>query len=304
MRGPVVASVLAAALCSVVPAPVRADDSGELEKALSAYIAHRYVDAEDRLRMLLDPKAGALTNPYDLADARMYLGAVLVAQGKKGAADIVFETLLLAKPDYQPDPLRVALEAIDVFIDTRSRLRDRLGTLQAEMVKQENDQRSKSEALHQQLLARQSVLEKLASEDLVIVQQNSRWVAMLPFGAGQFQNGQEGLGWVFLGGEALLTVGSGVSGVLSLYATAQTNDAIQRNDGTATAYNRRAQAESLAGDLFAGAFFATAVIGILHAQATFVPQSQHFQHRELPPAPKISLRPVLGPGGMGVAGTF
>jgi hypothetical protein len=283
---------------------VHADDSGELDKALSAYVAHRYGDAEQRLRMLLDPQTGALTNPYDIADARMYLGAVLVAQGKKEAADRVFEALLLAKPDYQPDPLRIALEAIDVFIDARTRLRDRLGTLQADMVKQEKEQRSKTEALHQQLLARQSVLEKLASEDLVVVQPNSRWIAMLPFGVGQFQNGQEGLGWVLLGGEALLAVSSGVCQVLSLYASAQTNDAIQRNDGTASAYDRRAQTESLAGNLFAAGFFATAVLGIVHAQATFVPQRQQFHHRELPPPPRLSLRPVFGPGGMGVAGTF
>jgi hypothetical protein len=300
-----VASVLTAVLGSVVPAVVHADDSGELDKAFSAYVAHRYGDAEERLRMLLDPQTGALANPYDIADARMYLGAVLVAQGKKEAADSVFETLLMAKPDYQPDPLRIALEAIDVFIDARTRLRDRLGTLQADMVKQEKEQRSKTEAFHQQLLARQSVLEKLASEDLVVVQPNSRWIAMLPFGVGQFQNGQEGLGWVLLGGEALFAVSSGVCGVLSLYAAAQTNDAIHRNDGTAEAYNRRAQTESLAGNLFAAGFFATAVLGIVHAQATFVPQRQHFQHRELPPPPpRLSLWPVLGPGGMGLAGTF
>ncbi len=298
------ASVLAAVLCSVVPGIAVADDSGELEKALSAYVAHRYADAEERLRMLLDARTGSLTNPYDIADARMYLGAVLVAQGKKEAADSAFEALLLAKPDYQPDPLRVALEAIDVFIDTRTRLRDRLGTLQAAMVKQEREQRSKTEALRQQLLARQSVLERLASEDLVVVQPNSRWIAMLPFGAGQFQNGQEGFGWVFLGVETLLAVSSGVCGALSLYAAQQTNDAIERNDGTALAYNRRAQSEAVAGDLFAGAFLATAVAGILHAQATFVPMRQHVQHRELPPPPELSLRPVLGPGGVGVVGNF
>lgn len=304
MHGSVVASVLAAALCSVVPVAAHADESGDLDKALSAYVAHRYADAEERLRVLLDPSTGTLTNPYDLADARMYLGAVLVAEGNKEGADSVFEQLLLAKPDYQPDPLRIALEAIYVFIDTRSRLRERLGTLQAELVKQQKDQRSKDEALHRMLLARQSLLEKLAAEDLVILHPNSRWIAMLPFGVGQFQNGQEAFGWVLLGGETLLAVGSGVAGVLSLYASAQTNAAIERNDGTAGAYNRRAQDESIVGDVLAGGFFAVAVVGIVHAELTFVPQRRQVQHRELPPPPQVSLWPVIGPGGVGLGGKF
>ncbi|MGA2450371.1 MAG: hypothetical protein ABTD50_16990 [Polyangiaceae bacterium] len=304
VHGSVVASVLAATLCSAASLAARGDDLGELDKAQSAYVAHRYADAEERLRVLLDPKTGSLTSPYDLADARMYLGAVLVAQGRKEAADSVFEQLLLAKPDYQPDPLRIALEAIDVFIDTRSRLRDRLGTLQAELVKQQREQRSKDEAVRRELLARQALLEKLASEDLIVVQPTSRWIAMLPFGAGQFQNGQDGLGWVFLGGESLLAVGSGVAGVLSLYATAQTNEAIERNDGTASAYNRRAQDESIAGNLLAGGFFAAAIVGIVQAQLMFVPQRRHVQHRELPPPPRVSLWPEMSPGGLGIAGKF
>jgi tetratricopeptide (TPR) repeat protein len=299
----VVASALAAVLCSVLPETANADDSSELEKALSAYVAHRYGDAAERLRTLLDARTGSLKSPYDIADARMYLGAVLVAQGKKEAADSVFEELLLSKPDYQPDPLRVSLEAIDAFIDTRSRLHDRLGALQADLVRQEKEQRAHEEALHKQRLQRLVILEQLASEETVI-QKNSRWVGLLPFGVGQFQNGQDGLGVAFLAGESLLALSSAVAHVLSLYCEGQTNDAVERNDGTAGAYNRRAQAEALAGNLFATGFFASAIAGIALAELTFVPQRQHVEHRPIPQPPHVSLSPTVGPGGIGLVGRF
>ena len=83
----------------------------------------------------IDPATGAIKDSDNLADARMYLGAVLVAQGRPTDADAQFEQLLLDKPDYQPDPLRVALPAIDAFIDTRTRVREKLAAMQAESVR-------------------------------------------------------------------------------------------------------------------------------------------------------------------------
>ena len=104
----------------------RADALSDLEKAHNAYVAHKYDDAEARLRALLDPHAGTLKDADNIADARMYLGATLLAQGKKADAEAVFEQLLRDKPDYQPDSLRVTLQAIDALIDVRSRMREEL----------------------------------------------------------------------------------------------------------------------------------------------------------------------------------
>ena len=48
-------------------------------------------------------------------------------------------------------------------------------------------------------------LERLASEELH-VRHNSRWIALIPGGVGQFQNDQDALGWTLLGGEAALAL--------------------------------------------------------------------------------------------------
>src|SRR5258707_10441936 len=109
------------------------DSLGDLEKAYSAYAAHKYSEAETRLRALaqLDAKAADIKDADNAADARMYLGAVLIAEGKKDEASAVFEKLLREKPDYEPDKLRVQLEAGDAFIDVKTRLRAELDRIQA-----------------------------------------------------------------------------------------------------------------------------------------------------------------------------
>jgi hypothetical protein len=291
---------VAAGLLTTSARPARADGDADLEKARSAYVAHKYEDAELRLRALLDAKTGGLDNPDTIADARMYLGAVLLAQSKKDEANGTFEQLLLDKPDYQPDPLRVSLEAIDALIDARSRLKERLAAIQVEKVRRAELEKAKSLLEKQKAELRIATLEKLASEEIV-TETNSRWIALVPFGVGQFQNGQTALGYTFLVSEGLLGAGSVVGAALTLYNSGLTQAAVHRGDGTAPGYNARAQEAAWVGDIFGGAFLFAAVAGIVHAELTFVPEHTTVQKRALPP---ITLAPFVGPGGIGISGTF
>jgi hypothetical protein len=282
------------------PTVALADALSDLEKAHSAYVAHKYDEAETRLRALLDAKTGPLKDADNVADARMYLGAVLVAESKKDDASRVFEQLILERPDYEPDPLRVSLESIDVFLDARSRLRDKLAAIQAERVRKAQDQQAKLEAERQKAAVRLAMLEKLASEE-VVIERNSRWKALVPFGVGQFQNGQDALGGVFLTAELAFALGSFVGAGLTLYDAGQANEASKRRDASAPAYQQHAQLASLVGNLFAAGFFLSAAVGVAHAELTFVPQHTDVRKRALPP---LSLFPVVGPTGFGLAGRF
>jgi hypothetical protein len=278
-----------------------ADAQSELDKAHNAYVAHKYADAEARLRTLLDEKKKRLTDPDSVADARMYLGAVLMAEGKKDEAGLVFEQLVLDKPDYEPDPLRVTLDAIDAYIDARTRLRDQLAALKAEEVRKVQERRRQEEADRAKAAAHLALLEQLASTETITVR-HSRWLALLPFGAGQFQNGQETLGWVFLSGEALLGLTS-IGGVaIALSEQVQANGAYQRRDlQEALSFERRAQYAAYVADWCAAGFFAAAVGGIVHAQLTFVPERIETRKREIP---AVSVTPFAGPGMVGVSGSF
>jgi hypothetical protein len=277
------------------------DVQDDLEKAHSAYVAHKYSESEARLRALLDANPSRLKDPDAVADARMYLGAVLLAEGKKADAGRTLEQLLLEKPDYQPDALRVSLDAIDALIDARTRLRVQLAAIQAEQVRKAQEEKAKIAAERELAAARLAMLEKLASTE-VISERHSRLVALLPFGIGQFQNGQTTWGHVFLWGEALLAAGSVTAAGISLYDWVQANDALTHNDGTAPQYLVNARTAGTVGNVFGAAFFAAALAGIVHAEFTFVPEHVEIRKREIPAT--VSFEPVLGTGMVGVGGRF
>jgi hypothetical protein len=299
VRRVLVAAPLAALLCA---APVaRADARSDLEKAHNAYLAHRYDDAESRLRALLDAKTGTLKDPDTVADARMYLGATLLAERKNDEAAATFEGLLIERPDYQADPLRVSLEAVDALTDARARVRDKLDALQAEKVRKAQEERAKVEAERQKQALRLAMLESLAGTERVI-ERHSRWMALVPFGVGQFQNGQTADGWVFLTGEALLAGGSAVASGFSLFYENQAVTAMgNRNAGSVSAYEKLAHWSAITDDLLVGALAITIVGGVIHAEATFVPEKVEMRKRDIP---SLSVAPFAGPTGIGVFGRF
>jgi hypothetical protein len=298
VRPSLVASTVALLLAGAVDA--RADALSDLEKAHSAYVAHKYGDAEKRLRDLLDAKTGTLRDADSIADARMYMAAVLLAEGKKDEAGDMLETLLLDKPDYQPDPLRVSLQAVDALIDARSRLREKLAAMQAEKVRAAEQEKAKVEAVRQKAAMRLAMLETLATEE-VVIEKHSRWVALVPFGVGQFQNGHDALGAAFLTGESILALGSIVCAAMTLVREGQANDAFAQTQGTiAQQYGQQAKEWFVAGDLFVGGFALVAAAGVVHAELTFVPEHVEVRKRALPP---LALSPLVGPV-MGLAGRF
>jgi tetratricopeptide (TPR) repeat protein len=295
--------VIVAALTGVLLTVGRnamADGQADLEKAHSAYVAHQYDEAESRLRVLLDPKASPLTDPDSINDARMYLGAVLLAEGKKDEAAKTFDQLLQANPDYQPDPLRISLDAIDVFIDARARARERIAKNRSDQVLKAQEERAKNEAGRQKAALRLAMLEKLASTELVI-ERHSRWVALVPFGAGQFQNGEDTLGWLFLSTQAALAGGALVSGGLSIYYGAQVTDLYQRGNPSYTGYQTAAKQSLLTCYFLDAGLVVAAVAGIVQAQIAFVPERVQTRTRELP---ALSLSPVISPGLLGLQGRF
>ncbi len=284
------------------PAGLRADELGDLEKAYGAYAAHRYADAEARLRALLDPATGKLKDEDAIADARMYLAATLLAESKTREAANVLERLLLEKPDYQADPLRIPLPALDALADARSQQRDKLTAIKEEKARKAQQEREKVEAEKRKAAARLATLEQLATQE-VVVERHSRFWALLPFGVGQFQNRQTALGWGFLVSESAFAVASAVSAALTLNNAAQANDELDRHQPTlAGEYNKRAQEDAITGNIFAGAFALVAVAGIVQAELAFVPE--HTEEVRRRPLPRLSLAPVVGPGSIGIKGRF
>jgi tetratricopeptide (TPR) repeat protein len=285
----------------------------DVEKARAAYLARNYAEAEDRLRALVDPKTG-LKDVSLLAQARMYLAAVLLAQGKKEAATDVFEKLILEDSTFEPDPLSFPGDVINTFFDVREKLRERLQQDAQNRARLEAEKRARAEEERRRQEAWLAKVKQMATEEKITVH-NSRLVALLPFGAGQFQNREPVLGWVFLVSESALVLGTMITVPLFIYADGRAHGQGSDLEGKAQLYKDRANTIQTVNLSMVGALAAIAITGIVQANLSYVPEISETKKRELP-SESGRLVPTLTPiarsegsvipqGAMlGVGGTF
>ncbi len=303
----------------------RADAQADFEKARAAYRAHAYEDSESRFSALLDPKAPEKLEPAVASQARMYLGATYLAEKRKEDAERIFEKLLVEDPRFDPDPLTFPTDVLNDFIDTRSRIRQRLNDAAAYQARLDAEKRAKDELEKKRQTERLRILEQMASEEKITVR-HSRLVASVPFGAGQFQNGQHALGWIFLGVESALVIGSGVTLIPYTDAINRRNEEHNAGDPDhkENLYANRAQTAQIANLSLVGGLAVVMAGGVLQAHLAFVPESPETKARPIPQArspnrpgwgvtPWFTLGPETSPGsrasgaghgGNGTSGTL
>lgn len=295
------------------------DEQSELDKARNAYLAHQYDEADNRLRMLLDAKSPVLHDRVLVNQAHMYWGAVLIAKKRPAEANEQFEELLLNDPNYEPDPLSFPTDVVNNFIDARAHLRRRLEEMAVVRAKQEAERRKRDEAERKGQLQRLKLLERLAGEEKT-VERHSRWMALVPFGVGQFQNDQKALGWTFLGTEAVLLAASAITVPIYLNYLQARSDAFARGDNfSAQEQIDRAQTVRTVNLSLDLTFLGVVALGIIQAQAAFVPEVAQLNKRPIPdigPPPggvSFELVPILSAreggsatigGGIGLRGRF
>jgi hypothetical protein len=283
-----------------------ADGRAELEKARASFLARNWADAEERLRVLLDPNTG-LKERALISEARMYLGASLLIRGKRDEAKETFEKLVLDDPGFEPDPLSFPGDAINTFIDVRSSLLEQIKTAMQNAARLAAERRAREDAERE---AQRVWLEKVkaqAAEEKITVRHN-RIVASLPFGAGQFQNRQPVLGFVLLGAQVAAIAGTGVTWLMYRYARERENevsigpnrDGFGDTNGLAAQYHQNADDLRIVNLSFVAAFGAIAGIGILQAHLAYVPETAEKKPRALPAvgrldAPHRWVIPILSP---------
>jgi len=288
---------------------VRADEQGELDKGKNAYLARQYDEADARFRAMLDAKTATLHDPVLVTQAYMYWGAVMIAKGRPQEASNLFEQLLLKDARFEPDPLSFPTEVLDAFSDTKNRIRQRLNQAAQDDARREAERRAREEQEKRRQAARLALLERLASEE-TITEEHSRWIAMVPFGAGQFQNHDTALGWIFLGAEAAFVLAG--SAMIPFYysersaALAAPNDSSGcvsppfhcTRDADARDHQDSANALRLTNLVLYGAFAVTAIVGVVQANVSYEPRVVVTRRRQLPAAewtPSVS--PLFAPEG-------
>jgi hypothetical protein len=175
-----------------------------------------------------------------------------------------------------PDSLVFPPPVVERFLRVRETLheeirRSELGRV--EVARREADERALKEKAKD---ARVRALEELATREVVMVK-NRRWIAGIPFGVGQFQNGNSELGWMFLTSEVAL-------GATALTALAmQTHLTLEAHRLKNPSNNAVLQTWNTLLDVSAWAFLGVATIGVVEAQISFVPEAREIRRRPIPP---------------------
>jgi hypothetical protein len=127
--------------------------------------------------------------------ARRMLGVAYLFENKPDDARREFRKLIELRPDYRFDPLLDPQRVVDFFNGV---VKEEESTIaEAEKLRREREKRIADE--------RRRAAERLRMPATVVrYERHSFAVNFVPFGAGQFQNGQRRKGWLFLGAEAVL----------------------------------------------------------------------------------------------------
>lgn len=269
-----VAALLAALVSLVAPSPARAGEIEDFEIARQAYESRDFSRAVFYFEQLVGGDVPRLSSGPLIAEARKLLGAAYVFVGRREAAREQFERLLREQPDYLLDPLLFPIEVQELFASVRERL---------ELERREAEARAAVQARADRERERAQRLLRFAEEDVRVELENSRWLALIPGGVGQFQNGDEGLGWTFLVSETVLLGGAIGALIWHQDLSVQVAQAQALGDADAVAEGNRLLDVAFGLHWASlGALAVFAISGIVEAQVRFVPTRVVVQRRRAP----------------------
>lgn len=257
-----------------------------LTDARTSYSRGEYALVVDMLRPLVGSEMPA--DGIDrllVREFRRYLGASLVLLHQEDEAEDQFEWLLreiatssatgrLVRTEIERvrlPPARFIEEVQEVF----ERVKDRLLRI---AVRQETDaQRSVTERREACVTGFES-LRELASVATVEIE-NDELPTWLPFGVGQFANGDDGLGLVMAFAQGALALGAFATMSASVYLESISRDPMGRRqpgfEGALTAlYGTNIVMDAI--------FLVLAVVGIIEARTSWQPTRTETQEREIP----------------------
>lgn len=178
-------AVLALLLCLLTASTAAATPSEDLERARQSFRAGDFQSAQPLLSFLLYPTP-RLARQDDLLEAHVLLGACGFETGDRELARREFEQALYLSAELNLEPLLFTAGAVRFFDDTKTAL--------AERQRRNAEKRALAEERERLLRYRES---------LIVYEVRPFYVNFVPFGAGQFQNGNRTRGVLFATGQAV-----------------------------------------------------------------------------------------------------
>jgi tetratricopeptide (TPR) repeat protein len=280
--------------------PAEASDLDDFQVCRAAYEAREWARSVTCFEELVGGEISRLTSPSLTLESRKYLAAAYYLVGRREAAATQFERLLRSDPSYELDAASFPVEVVELFTHVREQIRDEL---------REAEEREAARARREYELARIRALIAHFEEEVEVEVENSRWAAAIPFGVGQFDRGDGGLGAFFLVSESALVVTTAVSLGFWVYA----GDVARSlgpcgGDPTCEAryaeVNRVLVAMEATNWLSIGALVLLAGGGILEAQLNFRPTRTVRHRRSVPPELLEGLELSVLPGGISLRLSF
>jgi hypothetical protein len=288
-RGLVLAVTVA---CATVALAAPGAPEEALERGRVAYERGAYREALEIVRPLLYPSI-ELASEEAVIDAHRLLALAHLFNKQEPEAEEEVKALLALRPTYELDPVVDPPVAVRFFQNVRARQDARL----AELKRREAEERA---AREREAAERRKAQATFFERGYRV---NSRLVAALPFGIGQFQNGNRYLGIFFATTQALaaaLSIGCW-AGIEAKWG----NTPVPKSDTAAA--NAVQNTQLAAGAVFWGLYLA----GLIDAEVRFKPRVD-VEEREVPGTKpkrmKVSVVPsiLIAPGlyGLGAGGVF
>ena len=292
-------------------------DEGELSRVVGLYEAGKYRECSNEIERLLDPTGrDPLRQSAIIENARVYWAACLLGAGEADAADAPLRAAIHENPQMKPpDNLVFPQPVVEHFLKVRDSLVTEIRAAEQTRIKQaQTEARLRQQSLAQDR-ARLRTLELLARQETLIFK-NRRGFALVPFGVGQFQNREPGLGYTMLVSEVLAGGLCLTSIAWQSRMSAQAQE--QRDKGNNVNETKLGNDLAIWGTLkrvSAWTFVGIALAGVAQAQYDFVPEFRETHVRaRLPsvapsPVPKpseVSATPYFDAkgGGITVLGRF
>jgi tetratricopeptide (TPR) repeat protein len=191
----------------------RADEIADFQFALNAYDSGDYETAIKRFNKLLEQE---ITNKALLVEVLKYLAASHMFTGNVDEARKRFKELILKDPDYELDPVLFPTEVLDEYWRVKQEMIDELKKIEESKKLKQQELLEKKKKLKESWVT----LVKMANHPPYIrqkVKTSNLFFSFVPFGVGQFQNGQNLKGYLFLSGEAALLIATVTTYWLSVY---------------------------------------------------------------------------------------
>jgi hypothetical protein len=199
---------LLAALCSALfaatparPAAQHATPREAFDRGRTAFGRAEYKRAIEILHPLLYPEV-LLDSEGEVVQAHRILGVSYLFSGQSEEAKREFHKLLELRPDYRFDPLLDPQQVVDAFNAVVKEEESEIVAIEARRKRRDQEIAAR--------LQREARMHPPATT-IIRYERHSYLLNFVPFGAGQFQNGQQRKGWLFFGVEtalATLSVGA------------------------------------------------------------------------------------------------